>query len=142
MILGIDPGSVRVGIAIADDETRFARPLEVVDRRSTDPIARIAQLVAEHGVTRIVVGRPVHLSGAAGTAVTESEAFVAELTAAVSVPVDEHDERLTTVVAEQGLRAGGAKAKDRRAMRDAVAAQVLLQGYLDLHASRSGEGER
>lgn len=118
-------------MAIADEETRFARPLEVIDLRTTSAAERIRALVTEHDVTRVVVGRPVHLSGDPGTSAEAAQALADALSAAVNVPVTLWDERLTTVVAEQGLRAGGAKAKDRKAIRDAVAAQVMLQGYLD-----------
>ncbi len=131
MILGIDPGSRRVGVAIADPETRFARPLEVIDVTETDPAVRIAELVGEHTVEVVVVGRPTSLSGRAGPAVDAQQAFVEGLRALLEVPVVDHDERLTTVLAEQGLRAGGASRKTRAAQRDAVAAQLMLQSYLD-----------
>lgn len=134
MIIGIDHGSVRVGVAIADPETRFARPLEVIDVRTQDPVERIALLVTEHSASLVIVGRPVRLSGEPGRAVEDTERLVDDLRATLAVPVEEWDERLTTVIAEQGLRAGGGKAKGRRGVRDAVAAQVMLQGYLDAHA--------
>ena len=131
MIIGIDPGSRRVGVAIADLETRFAHPLEVIDTTQADPTTRIAQLVAEHAADIVVVGRPTSLSGRPGPAVDVQQAFVEGLRAVLEVAVVEHDERLTTVLAEQGLRAGGASRKTRAAQRDAVAAQVMLQNYLD-----------
>jgi putative Holliday junction resolvase len=131
MILGIDPGERRVGLAIADPETRFARPLEVIDSRRTDPASRIAEIVAAEGVTVVVVGRPVGLSGRPGAAVEAQAKLVGALQRRLEVPVREFDERLTTVVAESALRSGGASAAARRRLRDAVAAQVLLQDYLD-----------
>lgn len=131
MILGVDPGTKRVGIAAADPETRFARPVEVVNTDRTDPVARVAEVAGEIGATEIVVGRPVGLSGRAGPAVRAQEEFVAKLREATSLPVSEYDERLTSVVAERAMRAGGAGAKARRAKRDAIAAQVMLQDYLD-----------
>lgn len=131
MMLGIDVGSRRVGVAVADPETRFARPLEVIDVGRVDPVTRIAELVRELDATRIVVGRPVGLSGREGPAVVAQTDFVTRLRAAVAVDVDEFDERLTTVVADQGLRAGGANKDSRKQLRDAVAAQVMLQDYID-----------
>lgn len=131
MILGVDPGERRVGVALADEETRFARPLEVIDVAATDPVARIAELTAEHSVSLVVVGKPVSLSGREGRAVADAAPFVARLRDALTVEVVEHDERLTTVIAERGLRAGGADRAARKRLRDAVAAQVMLQGYLD-----------
>lgn len=131
MILGVDPGERRVGLAIADPETRWARPLEVVDAHACDPVARIAAIVADAGVTHVVVGRPVGLGGQAGPAVVAQREFVASLRARLGVEVSEYDERLTSIVAERSLRAGGVSARARRRLRDAVAAQVLLQDYLD-----------
>ncbi|HJR46151.1 MAG TPA: Holliday junction resolvase RuvX, partial [Actinomycetota bacterium] len=123
-MLGVDVGSRRVGLAVADDETRFARPLEVVDITLEDPIERIARLCVDMNVSLVVVGKPVGLAGGEGPAVTEQAGFVERLRAAVPVEVREYDERLTTVVAEQGMRAAGAGRSKRKRMRDAVAAQV------------------
>lgn len=135
MILGVDPGSRRVGIAAADPETRFAHPVEVIDAVDADPVARIAALVDELGATTVVVGRPVSLSGRAGDAMKQQGEFVARLRGVVAVDVVEYDERLTTVVAERALRAAGGRRRARKAMRDAIAAQVMLQGYLDSRAA-------
>jgi putative holliday junction resolvase len=134
MILGIDPGERRIGVAVADEETKWARPLEVIDVNKTDPVARIAQLALDNSVDLIVVGRPVSMSGAEGRAVTAQRELVAELTRATDAKVAEFDERLTTVEAERGLRDAGVKAATRKKVRDAVAAQVMLQAYLDTHA--------
>lgn len=134
-LLGVDPGRRRVGVAVADPETRFARPLEVIDTLETDAVRRIVDLVQDLGVSSIVVGRPIGLSGREGPAVEEQQHFVERLREATEVDVIEHDERLSTTFAEQGLRASGARSKARAGIRDAVAAQVILQGYLD--ATRS-----
>ena len=131
MIVGIDPGERRIGIAIADLETRFARPLEVIDTRTTDVIARVVEIVTEHDVTTIVIGRPVGLSGAAGAAVDRQQELLASLRAASDVEIVEYDERLTTVMANRALRAAGRSTRDTKNIRDAVAAQILLQNYLD-----------
>lgn len=129
-IVGVDPGTKRIGIAVADLETRFAHALEVIDA-GKNAVETIVALARERGAVTIVVGRPVSLSGEPGPAVERQQRFVAELRAATDVPVEEYDERLTTVVAESSLRSAGADAKARKSARDAVAAQVLLQGYLD-----------
>lgn len=139
MILGVDPGERRVGVALADEETRFARPLEVIDKRATDPVERIAALVTEHTVSLVVVGRPLSLSGEAAQAVADAAPFVASLREALPVEVVEYDERLTTVIAERSLRQGGARRDARKRLRDAVAAQVMLQGYMDARTGRLGE---
>ena len=133
MMLGIDVGAKRVGVAVADDETRFARPLEVIDVDATDPIERIAELCREMSVSLIVVGKPVGLSGNDGPAVDAQAGFLTRLRSAVPVELRECDERLTTVVANQGMRAAGARRSAQKRLRDAVAAQVILQSYLDAH---------
>ena len=130
-MLGIDFGTRRVGVAVADDETRFARPLEVIDVTEQDPIERVRELVDDLDVDLIVVGKPLGLSGKAGPAVAAQSVFVSDLRAAVGVDVREHDERLTTVLADQQMRAAGLKRDAQKKLRDAIAAQVMLQGYLD-----------
>jgi putative holliday junction resolvase len=130
-VLGIDPGEKRVGVAAADLETRFAHPVEVIDTTQTDVIARILELAVELAATRIVVGKPVGLTGREGPAVAKQKEFLDELRAATDIEIAEYDERLTTVVAEAGLLSSGANRKSRKALRDAVAAQVMLQGYMD-----------
>jgi putative Holliday junction resolvase len=135
-LLGVDPGRRRVGVAVADKETRFARPLEVIDTNETDAVARIIELIRDLEVECVVVGHPVGLSGREGPAVVEQRRFLERLRGATDAEVVEHDERLSTVLAEQGLRAGGGRAAARRQIRDAVAAQVILQGYLDADADR------
>ena len=130
-VLGIDPGDKRVGVAAADLETRFARPVEVIDVTETDVIARILEIVDELAATSIVVGKPVGLSGREGPAVDKQKEFLELLRGATDLEIAEYDERLTTVVAEAGLLRSGANRKSRKALRDAVAAQVMLQGYMD-----------
>jgi len=141
VIIGIDPGERRVGVAVADLETRFARPHEVIDRQQVDAVGRISAIVEELGAGLVVVGRPTGLSGRSGPAVESQEEFVAELMGALSVEVREFDERFTSIVADRGLRSAGVKAKDLKSRRDAVAAQIMLQGYLDA-TKPSIEGER
>ena len=130
-MLGIDFGTKRVGVAVADEETRFARPLEVIDVTKHDPIERVVELVDDLNVKLIVVGKPLGLSGKEGPAVAAQSVFLGELRAAVTVDVREHDERLTTILADQQMRAAGLKRDAQKQLRDAIAAQVMLQGYLD-----------
>ena len=130
-MLGIDYGSKRIGVAVADEETRFARPLEVIDVTKQDPIERVVEIVDDLDVDLIVVGKPLGLSGKEGPAVAAQSVFLGRLRAAVAVDVREHDERLTTVLADQQMRAAGLKRDAQKQLRDAIAAQVMLQGYLD-----------
>lgn len=130
-ILGIDYGARRIGVAIADLGVPVAIPLEVIDGAATDPIKRLSELIASHGVSVVVVGRPKMLSGDDGTATQETRAFAASLQAATGVEIQEIDERMTTVIAERRLRTTGVDGARRKGSRDAVAAQVILQSYLD-----------
>ena len=132
MILGVDPGERRVGVAVADRDTRIARPVEVIDRAHTDPFARLAELVVDLDVEEIVVGRPTSLSGGQGPAVDAQQVFIEQLRRLIDVRVTDWDERLTTILAEQGMLAAGASAANRKKKRDAVAAQIMLQGYVDV----------
>ncbi|MDQ3785489.1 MAG: Holliday junction resolvase RuvX [Actinomycetota bacterium] len=125
-----------MGLAVADEETRVALPFDVIDARSVDPVARLAELAREREASVIVVGRPVGLSGREGPAVQVQREFLLRLRAAVSIPVEEFDERLTTVIAEKGLRARGTSPGIRAKVRDAVAAQLMLQDYLDTEEHR------
>ena len=131
MILGIDFGARRIGVAAADAATRIARPVEVIDALEVDPVARIAELISDLGATRVVVGKPVGLSGRSGPAVRAQQEFLSRLRTSTTVDIAEQDERFTTVEAERVLRESGASTAARRKSRDAVAAQLLLQAYLD-----------
>lgn len=133
--LGIDVGSVRVGVAVARPDVSLAMPLETVARdvEGGSDVRRIAELVAEHGAAEIVVGLPRTLQGEERQAAAAARAFGDALAAAVTVPVTYVDERLTTVVALRQLRAAGRKAGKSRPVVDQAAAAAILQGWLDAH---------
>ena len=136
--LGIDVGSVRVGVALSDPDGLLATPLVTVARDvegGTD-LRAIADLVAEHEAVQVVVGLPRTLAGREGPAAEAARAFVAALTGVLDVPIALSDERLTTVVATQQMRASGRKGRRQRAVVDQVAAVAILQGWLDLRRSR------
>ena len=130
-ILGLDVGSVRIGVALSDRLGMTAQPLEVIERKKVKAVPRIAELVAEHEVTRIVVGRPLQLDGREGQAVAAVDAFVASLKPHVTVPIETWDERLSTAQAERDMIAAGARRDRRKGAIDKVAAALILQSYLD-----------
>jgi len=139
-ILGVDLGSRRIGLALSDPSGAVATP-HLVLQRSGDPAAdhrAITAVAREAGADRIVVGLPLSLSGDAGPAaravLDEVEALRAE--AGEGMGVETHDERLTTVIAERGLRASGTRRRRRRAVVDEAAAAVMLQSFLDRSAPR------
>ena len=129
--LGVDVGSVRIGIARSDPGGVLASPLETVPRGKGD-LERIAEIVAEYEAIEVVVGLPTSLSGREGPAATAARDFAAGL-AGVLTPeaVRLYDERLTTVTAESGLRERGVHRQARRKVVDQAAAAVLLQAALE-----------
>lgn len=132
--IGVDVGEVRVGVARSDPAGTLAVPVEVVPRGPGD-VARIAALVAEYEAIELIVGLPLSMSGREGPAAVKVRAFVAELFPALadleSVQVRLVDERLSTVAATRGMRAGGTSVAKGRQRVDAAAAAVIVQTALD-----------
>jgi putative Holliday junction resolvase len=131
-LLGIDYGSVRVGLAVTDPERKIAFPLATYQRRDRDKdAAYFRQTVEQEEVGALVVGLPVHLSGHEGQKAVEARAFGKWLGEVTGLPVVFWDERFTSVEAEGFLLEAGLTNKRRKARRDRVAAQILLQSYLE-----------
>ena len=131
--VGLDLGTRRIGVAVSDSGGTLASPYEVVERgadRASDH-ATVARIVADLDAELVVVGLPLSLDGTIGPAAAAALAEVDELAAALDVPVETHDERLTTVTAESSLRDRGVKGRARRRVVDKVAAAVMLQAWLD-----------
>jgi putative Holliday junction resolvase len=130
--LGLDLGSHRIGVAISDDARTVATPLEVVparDRAEAD--ARLVEIVDEWEPTIVVVGLPLQLDGQAGKAVRRTMKTIERLRATLSLPIVTYDERLTTVTAHRSLDTQNVRNRKRRDMVDMIAAQVILQGWMD-----------
>jgi putative Holliday junction resolvase len=147
-ILALDYGRARIGLAIADAETRMAQPLSTMDRiNRNEDLRRLRELVREHGVKQIVVGLPLRLDGTRGEMAEEAERFAQRMRKQIGVPVEMADERLTSWEAERLLEemqgrfihneklTGSKKSKKSRAKMtvDAVAAAVILTEYLQRH---------
>ena len=134
--LGIDLGGKRIGIAISDNDGKVATPLQVLTRskNTKEDHKKINDLVSEWEAEFVVVGMPYSLNGDKGPAAKAVEKEVEELASIVSVPVDVHDERLTTVIAAQELSLQGLDNKRQRKVIDQVAASVILQSWLDNRA--------
>ena len=132
-VLGLDLGQARIGVAISDDDRRLAVPIGTIRTGAPADLKAVAAMVAEHGVTDVVVGLPLSLSGAEGEAADHARAFAGALRALLSIPVSLQDERLSTVQAERSLAAAGVKGRARRAVIDQEAATVILQAWLDRH---------
>ena len=129
-ILGVDFGRARIGLAISDELRMLAHPLETIPANEKTP-TRVAAIVHDKNVERVVVGIPRLMSGEIGTAAKEALSFVEKLRAILPCDVVTWDERLSTVEANRALREAGKKTRQTRSYVDQVAAQMILQGYLD-----------
>jgi len=140
-ILAIDPGSVRLGLALSDPSGTIAQPLSVLSRRSeAEDLKALVDLVARHDVGAIVIGLPRMMDGRLEAAAQEAQAFGTRVEQATGRPVAYWDERLTTVAAERYLIEQGKRRSKRRQEVDRMAATLLLQGYLDYQRGRGPGG--
>jgi len=131
--LGVDVGTVRIGVASSDPDGILATPVETVRRDRTDKhVKRLARLVTDMDVVEVVVGLPRTLAERTGPSAVDAIAVADALAARIApIPVRLVDERLTTVTAQRELREAGIKAKGQRAMIDQAAAVGILQTWLD-----------
>lgn len=131
-ILALDLGKRRVGVALSDPLGLTAQGLPTIARGGKKAlIEAVRGLLETHGVERIVVGLPRNMNGTLGPGAREALAVAEALREALGVPVETWDERLTTVAAERALAEGGVRGAKRRELVDRVAAQLILEGYLE-----------
>ena len=130
-MLGLDLGDARIGVAISDGARRLAVPLGTVRTGAPADLKAIAAMVRENDVVKVVVGHPLLLSGQAGERAHHAQRFADALRSFLGLPVELHDERLSTVEAERALRDAGADGRRRRRVVDRSAATVILQSFLD-----------
>ncbi len=128
-ILGVDYGSVRVGLALGDESGMLATPLETVARSGA--LTRICTIVSEMKIQTVVVGMPRNMNGSYGPKAEEVHQFVRSLVKIVPVEVRFWDERLTTQAVERMLVGANVSRKRRKLVVDKLAAQQILQSYLD-----------
>jgi len=129
-ILGVDFGRARIGLAVSDELGLLAHPVKTIPV-SRDAAKQIDEIVREKNVERVVIGLPRHMNGSVGESAGEALAFAEKLRKLLPCDVVTWDERLTTIAANRALRDGGRKTRDSRNVVDQVAAQMILQGYLD-----------
>jgi putative holliday junction resolvase len=129
-VLGIDHGDVRIGIAMSDETAFLASSLCVLDSTNAG-LDQILSLIEEHQIEKIVVGLPRNMNGSYGPATDKVRKFIGKLKTKTPVPVVEWDERMSTVSAHNALREAGLDGKQRKGVVDKVAAQIILQNYLD-----------
>jgi putative Holliday junction resolvase len=132
--VGIDYGTVRIGVAVSDDLGMLAHPLETVPGEKVDEaITRLAEIAHERKAEVVVMGLPLNMDGSEGPAVKKVRSFQKKLRKVLpaTVKIVEEDERLTTVSASEKLSEAGQSDKDQRDSIDQAAAVEILQGYLD-----------
>lgn len=139
--LGVDVGTVRIGVAVSDPEGRMAVPMDTVARGRAD-LAHLVALAAEHAAVEVVVGLPVTMGGARGAAADAVAEFAAALSVALAasddpgpLPVRLVDERLSTASAHRALADAGMGGRRRRTVVDQSAAVIILQTALDAERS-------
>jgi putative Holliday junction resolvase len=119
-------------VAVSDELRMLAHPLEKIESNSAETVARrIKAIISEKDVDCVVVGLPRNMDGSLGRSAEQVQRFVAKLTGLVNCQVVTWDERLSTVAANRALQAAGKKTRQTRNIRDQVAAQIILQSYLD-----------
>lgn len=131
-LLGIDFGTVRHGLAVSDPDRIIASPFDTYRRKdAVQDAAYFAKVVKAEGIVGLVVGLPLHTGGEEGIKAKEARAFAQWLGEATGLPVEMWDERCTTAAADDAMWDAGLSHQKRKDRRDRVAAQIILQGYLE-----------
>lgn len=134
-IMGLDYGSKTIGVAISDALGLTAQPLETIERSGENKLrrslARIAEIVREKDIKKIVVGLPINMDGRSGERAALTLEFVEKLKLRVDIPIVMQDERLTTVEADEILDESGVKRQDRKQFIDQIAAGIILKEYME-----------
>lgn len=131
-ILGIDYGTVRIGLALSDPTGTLASPLPCWENKSIPQIrTSLAELVQNHGISKIIVGLPRSMDGSYGPAAEKVRSFISQIQPNLEIPIETQDERLTTVQASKQLSSMGLSQRDLRMKVDSSSASLILQQYLD-----------
>ena|SRR5437868_1016255 len=131
-VLGIDLGDARTGLALSDELRMLAHPLETIESDSIEVVVRRLQVImSQKNIDCVVVGLPRNMDGSLGKRAEQAQRFVEKLRAMTNCDVITWDERLSTVAANRALQAAGKKTRHTKSIRDQVAAQIILQSYLD-----------
>jgi putative Holliday junction resolvase len=139
-IMSLDIGDSRIGVAVSDPLGILATPLKIINRADeAAAIKDIVDIIIDRQVVKVIAGLPLNMDGTRGEQAEKTAAFVAELKRYTDVPVEYHDERLSTVSARDLIQQ--VRKTNRATQYDAAAAALILQGYLDKSAERSSQLE-
>lgn len=131
-ILALDFGTKRIGVAMSDELLLTAQGLDTIHRKELkNDLAIIKEIVGSNGVNEVIVGLPLNMNGTYSEKTKEAVLFADELGKAISVPVKTWDERLTSMQADRAMLEGDMSRAKRRKLSDRLAAQIILQSYLD-----------
>jgi putative Holliday junction resolvase len=140
-VLAFDFGTRRIGVAVGNTVVRVAHPLTTISGEAKAArFAAIGALIEQWRPAQLVVGRPVHADGAAHDTTTRAERFAHQLEGRFGLPVARVDERYTTIGADAALASAGVRGGERRAMRDQVAASLILQSWFDAETRSEAHG--
>lgn len=132
IILAVDYGDKRTGVAVCDKNEILASPVCTIDEGYAPKlIEKISALVGEHKAELIVVGKPVNMDGSEGERAQKCADFADDISNALNIPVEMFDERMTTVIAHQSLNVTNTRGKNRKSVVDALSAQIILQDFID-----------
>ncbi|UCC29505.1 MAG: Holliday junction resolvase RuvX [Phycisphaerales bacterium] len=140
--MGIDYGTKRIGLAVGDTDAGVASPAETIDARAgvTDQVRAVGSAAREYQVDAFVIGLPLNMDGTEGDQAKVTREFGEALARTTGRPVHYWDERLSSRSARELLQPAGLTHKKRRAVEDSIAAQVILQGFLDAPSDGEDKG--
>jgi len=130
-IVGLDFGTVRIGVAVSDERQIIARPLGILECKANFAEKLLDLLRKEGIIEKIVVGLPLKLSGQDSSMTESARKFARDLEEKTKLPVELWDERLTSALVERSMTDAGVRRKDRAKMSDTLSAVIILQSYLD-----------
>jgi len=131
-LIGLDPGTKTIGVAISDERRHHASPLETIRRtRLTADLERLNSLIEHREAKGLIVGMPLNMDGSAGRRAQAVRAFIRSLEDTFALPVLQWDERLSTFAADEAMKETGMRRDKRAALIDSAAAAIILQGALD-----------
>lgn len=139
-VMGLDVGAKTIGVAVSDEGGIIAQPLLTIRRtRLQADLRSLAEIIADHGAVKLVVGLPKNMDGSSGPAASRAHSFMDSIRKKLGIEVIPWDERLSTVAAEKALLEADMSRSRRRGVIDKVAAALILQGYLDYASSHHPE---
>jgi len=137
-ILALDVGEKRIGVALSDALNLIAQGLETIKRANDkETLIKIKELIKQHDVGKVIIGMPLNMDGSKGPSARSMEDFISLMKKDIGVDVEVIDERLTTAQGERMLLEADVSRKKRKRSIDKIAAQLILQTYLELHAQKN-----